>query len=415
MPHRTRYLFALAAALGCAGEPPAPRAGAALELPSPAGPGSGEPFLAVDDEGRVHMSWLEADGPAAHALRYDVLEGEEWRGARTVVTGEDFFVNWADFPSVVPLGGGRLAAHWLQRSGSGTYAYDVRLSHSEDGGATWSPSFVPHDDGTQTEHGFVTLFPDAEDSFGVVWLDGRDYARAAEGHGGDAEMTLRYARVAPRAGAGTARTLAVVEEALLDSRTCDCCQTDVALSAAGPVLVYRDRSPEEVRDMSVLRRGAAGWSEPAPLHRDGWTIDACPVNGPAAAAEGARVVSAWFTAAADTPRVRVAFSTDAGASFDAPLRVDDGAPEGRVDVVLLPDGAAAVAWLERTGGGAEVRVRRMGADGSRGDALVVGRTSAARASGFPRMVRAGERLVFAWTEPGEPAHVRVAALPLEAL
>ncbi|HUH13678.1 MAG TPA: hypothetical protein VMK65_11230, partial [Longimicrobiales bacterium] len=138
-------------------------------------------------------------------------------------------------------------------------------------------------------------------------------------------------------------------------------------------------------------------------------------NGPAVAARGEEVVAAWFTAAADTPRVRVAFSGDDGASFGAPARVDEGAPEGRVDVLLLDDGTAAVAWLERTGQGAEVRVRRVGRDGVMGDAHVVGRTSAARASGFPRMVRQGERVVFAWTEPGEPGRVRVAALPVEAL
>jgi hypothetical protein len=64
------------------------------------------------------------------------------------------------------------------------------------------------------------------------------------------------------------------------------------------------------------------------LHADGWKIDYCPVNGPAAGAIGDTVAVAWFTGAQDTSRVRVAFSTDAGATFSAPVRADDGLPAG---------------------------------------------------------------------------------------
>ena len=81
------------------------------------------------------------------------------------------------------------------------------------------------------------------------------------------------------------------------------------------------------------------------------------MNGPAIAATGRNVGVAWFTAAADKPSVKIAFSTDAGAVFGQPFVVDDQRPLGRVDIVLLDDASALVSWLQQVGGSARVRVR----------------------------------------------------------
>ncbi len=388
---------------------PAAALAALREIPSPAAPGSAEPNLAAGDDGRVYLSWVEPAPDSAHALRFAVLEGGRWSAPRTVASGRDWFVNWADFPSLAVLPGGRLAAHWLQRSGAGRYAYDVRIARSADGGATWSPGVVPHRDGTAAEHGFVSLWPAEGDSLGAVWLDGRKYA-AAEAHGGDGghgggETMLVHTALAADGGVGAERPL--------DARICDCCQTGQATTSAGPLVVYRDRSPDEVRDVYVVRRVGGRWTEPRPVHADGWKIDACPVNGPQVAARGEQVAVAWFSGARDTARVLVAFSRDAGATWGDPVRVDDGDPGGRVDVELLDGGAALVSWIERTGGeAAEVRARRVSPDGGRGAATVVAATGGERASGFPRMVRSGGEVVFAWTAPGDPSTVRTARATL---
>ena len=155
-----------------------------------------------------------------------------------------------------------------------------------------------------------------------------------------------------------------------------------------------------------VRRVGGEWTEPRTIHDDGWVINACPVNGPAVAAAGRRVAVAWFTGAPG-PRVLVAFSDDAGATFGPPVRVDEGAGQGRVDLVLLDDGAALVSWLERGGEGAEIRLRRVAPDGA-GPAFSLASTSAERASGFPQMARSGDRILFAWTEAGSPPRVRTA-------
>jgi hypothetical protein len=190
----------------------------------------------------------------------------------------------------------------------------------------------------------------------------------------------------------------------------------MAMTGRGPLVVYRDRSPVEVRDIYVTRMVDGTWTPGQPVHADGWVMPACPVNGPQAAADGDRVAVAWYTGADSMAQVKVAFSGDAGATFGAPARVDGGNPEGRVDVVLLADGGALVSWIERTGEkDAQVRVRRVGPDGKMGEPRTVAGSSSARSSGFPRMVPAGENLVFAWTAPGEPSMVRAARMPLSAL
>lgn len=366
-------------------------------LTSPTGAGSAEPHLAAGPDGRVYLSWLEPNQPG-HALRFAVLDGNKWTPARTIRAGTDFFVNWADFPSIEVLDGGRLAAHWLQRNGTGTYAYGVRVTQSADGGKTWSTPVTPHRDSSQTEHGFVAMWPE-KGKLSATWLDGRKFKKG--GHDTENEMMLVTTTVEPNGRLGP--------EVRLDERTCDCCLNAAAITANGPIIAYRDRSADEIRDIYLTRRVGGKWTPGVRVHADNWKIAACPVNGPQLAASGRRVALAWFTAANDSARVKLAFSDDAGAKFGAPVRVDGGNPAGRVDVALLKDGGALVTWIERTGGDtAAVRARRISRDGKVGVATTIASSSAARASGVPRMVVTGSDVVFSWTVPGKPSNVRVA-------
>lgn len=366
-------------------------------IASPAGPGSAEPNLAIGPDGKAYLTWLEP-ADSGHALRFSVFDGARWTPARTIARGRDFFVNWADFPSLEVLDGGRLAAHWLQRTGRGTYAYGVRIAQSRDGGNTWSPPVTPHRDATDGEHGFVALWRE-RGQLGAVWLDGRKFKQG--GHDASNEMMLMATTLQPDGTLGP--------EVRLDERTCDCCQNAAAMTSAGPVVAYRNRSNDEIRDIYVTRRVNGTWISGAAVHADNWKIAACPVNGPAIAARDARVALAWFTAPNDSARVTIAFSDDAGATFGRPIRVDGGAPAGRVDVGLLPDGDALVTWIERTGGDtAAVRARRVRRNGTAGTPVTIASSSAARASGFPRMAIAGANVLFAWTVPARPSSVRVA-------
>ncbi len=386
----------------------------------PAGAGAMAPNLSL--AGRdVLLTWLEPEGEG-HALRFARLRKGRWSEARTVAAGGDFFVNWADFPSIVEAPDGSLLAHWLARSGEGAYSYDVQLAASTDGGATWRRLGAANDDGTASEHGFVSLLPEGA-GIRAFWLDGRQMDPNLDhelhlGHNAEEDdlgaMTLRTAMV--NAGGPGA---SVEPSALLDARVCDCCQTSAAMTAQGPVVVYRDRSDAEIRDIGILRRGASGWSQPAPVHMDGWVVPGCPVNGPAVAAgggDGLRLVVAWHTVEANRPRVQVAFSDDAGARFDEPVEVDAEQPLGRVGVVLTDEGDAVVMWLAGARGEqADIRLRRVTRDGRLGETVTAVSTSPSRASGFPRMVRVEDDLVLAWVEPVKPSRVRAVILPVRAV
>jgi hypothetical protein len=261
---------------------------------------------------------------------------------------------------------------------------------------------VAHDDGTATEHGFVSMLPHPDGRrFAVVWLDGREMKEGDHGHGGGS-MTMRYAAVDPA-------TMKLSDEALLDDRTCECCQTSMAMTTGGPVVAYRDRSDHEIRDIGVVRWTGSAWSAPSIVNADGWEINGCPVNGPQIAARGNRVAVAWFTAARNEPRVQVAFSEDGGATFAPALRVDDGKAGGRVDVLLHDSGAAVVSWVEDAGKEAVVRARVIARDGSRSDTIEVARTESSRSSGVPRIASDGRSVYITWTEPGDASRVRLAA------
>ncbi len=380
----------------------APRA-----LASPAGADSAQPQMTVSNRG-VLLSWIErSEGRAS--LRFAERTADGWTSARTVASGTDWFVNWADVPSVVRLDDRTLAAHWLQKSGPGTYAYDVRLWYSTDDGKTWSPSVVPHSDGTSTEHGFASLFPmpGTGGGLGLVWLDGRAMKGGHGGHGGNdsGDMSLRF-------GAFD-RQWAQKAEAAIDTRVCECCPTTAAMTADGPIVAYRNRGDDETRDIFVTRLENGKWSEPVAAHQDAWRINACPVNGPMLSAQGRTVVLAWFTSHNDEPHAFAAFSSDAGRTFRAPIRLDDAVSSGRVDVDLLADGSAVAMYIEHADRKPRVSIRRLEPSGARSQPVTVATIEDGRTSGYPRMARYRDEMVFAWTEREGTPRVKTAVATVD--
>jgi hypothetical protein len=376
----------------------APRAalGAIHALASPVAADGGEPRLSRDAAGSLVLSWIEPVGDAGDfALKYARLAGDDWTGTTVAAQGRDWVVSAADLPSVQALSERLWVADWRVQSPVSAAAYDVRVAVSADAGATWSAPLLLNDDATASEHGFVSWFRDG-DRAGAVWLDGRDEASdAPESPTGEpAGTSLRYAFL----GSDGRR----LEQGVVDNLVCDCCRTDVALTAAGVAVVYRDRSAKEIRDIAVRVRTADGWSEPARLGPDNWQIAGCPINGPALDANGNDVAAAWFTAADGRGHVRLARSNDAGASFGAPVDIDSDGAFGQVGVVLADGGRAFVSWWRRgVDGGAELAVRSVARSGELGQRQVVGTTRASRPDTVPQMKRVGQRLVFVWAEDAD--------------
>jgi hypothetical protein len=306
-------------------------------------------------------------------------------------------VNDADTPSITVLPDGGLAAHWLLNNEPGSEAYDLNVALSHDGGATWSQPILPHRDHTKSEHGFVTLTAAPGGLLHVVWLDGRQTNEEGEG-----DMALMHTTIS--------RDGALSPEDQLDNRVCECCRTSAAVTPDGLIVVYRDRSEKEIRDISVVRYVNGIWSQPEPLSSEGWEIDGCPVNGPAVASDGKNIAAAWFSAAKDQPQVHVALSTDGGKTFPKSILVDDGKPNGHVDVVSYGNGGALITWTERGEKGSELRIRQIDADGTTHASILVSGASGIRSASVARLERSGNQAVIAWTAAGGNPQVKVATV-----
>ncbi len=385
-----RYSFLLLILLFCLQACEAPP-GSELSLTivdPPTESGSLAPNFATSPDGDILLSWLQA-GEASSQLQFSRWEDGVWSSAKTIAAGDDWFVNWADFPAMLALDDERLLAHWLVRNGDSAYAYDIHLAQSTDAGSSWAYLGTAHDDGTASEHGFLAFYPyqgaAGQRLGGMVWLDGR----AMTGHHGDGGMTLRHARLDAQG-----RLFAEQE---LDQLTCDCCQT-AAVALGDEVLVaYRDRSEAEIRDIRLLRGRDGNWHDAGLIQEDDWFIEGCPVNGPAMAADGQRVIIAWFSGAGGRPVVKTGLSLNGGQDFLI-SELDDERPLGRVAVTFWED-RYVVAWLAGGEAGGQLRLQVFNLQGQALTARVpVLAADSSRNSGFPKLAASGEHLLMAWTD-----------------
>lgn len=356
------------------------------DLAAPSGENSSLPYLFSNSDVTL-LSWVEKENDSLSHLRFSEFKDGTWQDPNNIISGTDWFVNWADFPAIVE-NNGNYFSHVLKKSSGGTYSYDVKMNIKSKDAKEWKTDVALHSDGTPTEHGFVTALPYKENSFFVTWLDGRN-TEEKEGEERGA-MTIRAGVVASDE--------TVSHENLLDSRTCDCCQTTAAITSNGPVVIYRDRSENELRDISIVRQVDGVWTAPKPIHNDNWKIKGCPVNGPKAAVLENTLAVGWFTAVANKPIVQVAFSENGGANFDKPIIVDSANVIGRVDIVLRDKETAIVSYMESEKGIARFKIAQVQRSGSITMNKIIAEMDGSRKSGFPQMELVDDKLLFAWTD-----------------
>ena len=349
-----------------------------------------QPQLTASERGVV-LSWLEQNDAAA-TLKFSELTGDAWAPGKTIASSEKWFISDADVPTVMRMTDGTLVAATYPLIDYQLEAYDLRLSYSKDEGKTWSRPIAPYRDKTKTQHGFATLFEMPEKSLGLVWLDGRDMDPAKPKE--DGAMNVYFASFDS--------SWKQTAESSINARVCECCQTSVATTADGPIVAFRDRTADDIRDIHVTRIEQGKWTDAVSVHDDKWKIDACPVNGPAVAARGKDVAVAWFTALDDNGKAYAAFSHDSGRTWGSPIRLDDESALGHVDIELLDDGSAVATWVEFANERSQLRARKVQASGERSKAIVLAGEGDARVSGYPRMAKRGTDLVFAWTESSGP-------------
>lgn len=365
---------------------------------------SSEPNLFKSEDGDIYLSWIETDSLKHSKLLLSKLENENtWSSPQLIAEGDTWFVNWADFPSLLTFGT-NMVVHYLEKSAPDTYAYDVKLAISKDKGFSWNPAFSPHDDKTPTEHGFVSKIALTNDRFMAVWLDGRQYAYAKKDSSLVKQMSIRSAIIDADGN--------IIQKNIIDKRVCDCCQTDLIMTREGPMVVFRDRSENEIRDISFSRFIGNNWTEPKSIFDDNWKINGCPVNGPAIAANNGQVAVSWFTMEDQKPKVKMAFFSEDQGKFKAPVTMDYVFPLGRVDVEFYQE-KALVSWMDSSDDLTKIQLQSVDVAGNKSKVFTVSEISDERSSGFPRMVTKEGYAYMAWTETTEQLQIKTAKIKLK--
>lgn len=371
------------------------------------------PNLSKDENGDILLSYVVQNDEQS-SLWMSMLENNQWTSPELVAEGNNWFVNWADFPSVIKVDN-KYVAHWLEKNGHGTYAYGVRYSVRDELGK-WQAEQWLHLDTSPTEHGFVSLEAEHNQAH-AIWLDGRHmHSDQHSSHSNHPKlesledisgMTLRYALIDSQG--------VVKQRQEVDSLTCDCCQTTSVLTDQGLVIAYRDRVVKslssEIRDIKVLRQvgglNTDVWLPSTNTPVDNWDIQACPVNGPVLSANNNQVVLAWFTGVDEKSKVQVAFSDDSAQSFQSAITIDENDNLGRVAVDWLNSETIFISWIGTHSGKSALLYRIVTTNGNMGAVNYVSDIDLSRSSGVPQVAQVTEsEILLTWTAVAESPSIQ---------
>ncbi len=363
------------------------------------------PRLSSNENGDVFMSWFEQIDSVEWSIKSSIFSENQWTDPKVVSKSKSYFINWADFPSVHRINQDTLVAHWLEKSGSGTYDYDVHLSFSFNEGELWSVSQIPHSTLAKGEHGF-TSFGISNNVHDIIWLDGRQMTM---GHasGDYGQMNLYHTTFTSDGILG--------KEYLIDEKVCECCPTSSVRYNDNLVVAYRNRDSNEIRDIFIARKIGDNWMEPYPVYKDNWQIAGCPVNGPMLAINGSNIALAWYTAANESAQVKVAFSEDIGKTFSTPIIIDNSMPLGRVDIDWIDNKNVIVSWIKSTETSSNILAKVVHMDDGEGRDFFVEAIPQGRISGYPQVEVIDKRALFAWTEINQKTSVATKWISLNQL
>ena len=342
----------------------------------------------VSNNGSLSLTWISSDEDMNAELNFRQFKDGDWLNPMTLAIGSDWFVNWADFPTHA-ISGDQVLTSYLKKSAGGSYTYDIFLSLQNLSGEKVKEDFILNTDGFKAEHGFVSMVAKKDDEgFLISWLDGRNTVEK-DADGNHKPMTIRFAEITNNGD--------IINENELDASVCDCCQTSITNTDKGPLVVYRDRSEKEVRDIYVTRKLDDNWEAPAAVHNDGWVIYGCPVNGPKVVSNSNNIAVSWFTVYDGKPRVNLSFSKSYGASFDSPVQINDNDAIGRVDVVFLNDTEVLVSYMEQDDFDTYLRLKKVSVDGKVSKPITISKIDSGRNTGVPQLEILNDEIFIVWT------------------
>jgi hypothetical protein len=349
------------------------------ELKNPAPQGSVAPKLTMNARGEFLMAWIEPGENGTASLEFAAYDGKGWSESGRAISGK---LNTEEFasPIIAQTKSGAYTAFWTELLSENPWKEFAYTSASSDG-RNWTPPRILHRDESASEHSFLSAAQTGDDAVQVVWLDGRETAGAPYPAGHYHLMTTAVGK------SGEPQP-----ERLLDDNVCTCCPTAIEPFEHGYVVAYRDRTADEIRDMSIIKVSNGQASAPISVHQDGWRINGCPTNGPAIAVNQDLVAVAWYTAANDQPKLLMTSSTHLAEGFRPPIQIDMGHPKGRPALAPQSDGAILAVWEEKSGNSTALFARRVTADLKISSPTPISE----KVSGFPSLKSSGPVVALAY-------------------
>jgi hypothetical protein len=374
------------------------------------------PTVAVDGRsGRVYVSWVQM----APDSSWDVFLAAADSGAefgppvRVNDRPGEAMVARENPPQVLVGADGVVYVGWVSaRTADDAPHADVslRLARSTDGGGTFSPAASL--DADPAVPSLANMYFDLATAPGgavyASWLDLHYYTDsvAARALGRVSEsIPVPEHRVDLVVARTTDDGAGVAAAAVLDTSSCICCRTALAVAPDGAVhALWRHVFPGDVRDFQAARSadGAVSFTPPARVHEDGWVLRGCPDIGPDIAVDARGAVhAAWYTGVPGRVGLWYATSADGGQTFDAPVAL---LPTGHVSPSQVKLAAAGGtvwgAWEDRRRPPTRVIFGRPG----------TGSTTQVGTGEFPGIAAAGRVVVVTWMEAGA-VRARRAELP----
>ncbi len=196
-------------------------------------------------------------------------------------------------PKIVVSSEGHLYLSWteiLKKPFSG----NIWFARSVDGGKTFEPPYIVHQDRSEITHRFDILHVGADGRITVVWVDKRDLI-AAKAAGKPYDGAAIYYAVSNDKG------ISFLPEQKLADSSCECCRIALTARPDGTVTaMWRHVFEGSERDHMIAEIPAVGkHKEPKRATFGRWKIDGCPHHGAAlvSGGEGAQwwgYHMAWF-------------------------------------------------------------------------------------------------------------------------
>ena len=326
------------------------------------------------------LSWIERNTDGEARLQMATWNGSEFDEIRLIAKSKGMFANWADIPSLVEAPSGDLYAHWLNRIGNETYAYGIQIERSIDHGKSWQSLGWLHNDTSTTEHGFVSLIPENR-HVRAFWLDGRQMKKPT------GKMMLRTAILDGNE---------IKSENMLDDDVCTCCPTGAIQLPGGSAVVYRDRLPQEIRDISLVHIKNDAWSKPSRIQNDNWVMPGCPVNGPSIATNGDIIAVSRFTVIKNKAKIILRLFKDGQTESGKEITLDENIPVGRCTTVCSKDAVYNI-WIGVDKKQTVLRMAEVSLSGKIKRKITLVPIDKDRSSGMPRAIFSNNYLWVSWT------------------